>query len=39
MIERLQSPGLPARDILLDFKLVVRKSSEVVGRETAYAGA
>ena len=39
MIERIENPGLPARDILLDFTLVVRKSSEVVRRETAYAGA
>jgi DNA-binding LacI/PurR family transcriptional regulator len=39
MVDRLRNPGLPARDILLDFKLVVRRSSEVVRRETAYAGA
>ena len=39
MIDRLQNPGLPARDILLDFKLVVRKSSEIVRHEVAYAGA
>jgi GntR family transcriptional regulator, arabinose operon transcriptional repressor len=27
MIERVQNPALPARDILLDFRLVVRESS------------
>jgi GntR family transcriptional regulator of arabinose operon len=39
MIGRLGNPGLPARDILLDFKLVVRRSSQVPRREAAYAGA
>jgi GntR family transcriptional regulator of arabinose operon len=39
MIDRLRSPGLPARDILLDFKLVVRRSSEALRREDRYAGA
>jgi GntR family transcriptional regulator, arabinose operon transcriptional repressor len=37
MIDRLQNPRLPARDILLDFKLVVRESSGV--GSTAFANA
>lgn len=37
MIERVQNPGLPARDILLDFKLVVRESSGVESRTLAHA--
>ncbi len=39
MIERLQNPGLRPRDILLEFALVVRRSSEVVKRAVAYASA
>ena len=39
MIERLKNPGSPARDILLDFKLVVRESSGVGRPERAYACA
>ena len=39
MIDRLRMPGSPTRDVLLDFRLVVRRSSEVVRRETAYASA
>ena len=39
MIDRLRSPGLPPRDILLEFGLVVRRSSEVAKRQVAYAGA
>ena len=39
MIDRLRSPGLPARDILLDFRLVVRRSSEVTRHAVEYAGA
>jgi len=27
MIQRLRSPGLPARDVLLNFRLVVREST------------
>jgi GntR family transcriptional regulator of arabinose operon len=38
MIERLQNPSLPARDILLDFSLVVRESSGVGKPQPAYAG-
>jgi GntR family transcriptional regulator, arabinose operon transcriptional repressor len=37
MIERVQNPGLPARDILLDFKLVVRESSGVGSHALAHA--
>ena len=39
MIDRLRMPGSPTRDVLLDFRLVVRRSSEVVRREAAYANA
>jgi GntR family transcriptional regulator, arabinose operon transcriptional repressor len=38
MIERLLNPGLPARDILLDFKLVVRESSGVGSAALAQVG-
>lgn len=37
MIERVQNPRLPARDILLEFKLVVRESSGVAKAELARA--
>jgi GntR family transcriptional regulator of arabinose operon len=33
MIQRLRSPGLPARDILLNFRLVVRESSGASGTD------
>ena len=37
MADRLQKPGSPARDILLDFNLVVRESSGVGAARVAYA--
>jgi GntR family transcriptional regulator, arabinose operon transcriptional repressor len=38
MIERVRNPGQPARDILLDFKLVVRESSGVASAALAHQG-
>ncbi len=37
MIERVRNPGQPARDILLDFRLVVRESSGVASTALAHA--
>ncbi|MFB3777619.1 MAG: GntR family transcriptional regulator [Bryobacteraceae bacterium] len=39
MHERLQDPDMPARDILLDFRLVIRESSGSAAAELACAGA
>jgi len=38
MIQRLRSPGLPARDVLLNFSLVVRESSVATREHDAVAG-